>query len=412
MHRILVQERRWLSEREFLQALSFCFLLPGPEAQQLCTYAGWRLRGVCAGLLAGGLFILPGFFSILVLSYIYVIWREVGFVAALFFGIQTALLGIVAQAMLRLARRTIHSLWQVVVAAIAMMLMVAEIPFPAIVFLAGLVGWIMGRTGKAPAVMPSTEPLAGSVRQKTLSALPLRFWRPLLTTGIGWLVLWWLPVVLLGLTLGGNSFWVQLGTFFGQLAAASFGGAYAVLAWLTHAAVDDFQWVTATEMQAGLGLAETTPGPLIQVVQFVGFLAAWKEEAGLPPWLAGLGASVLVTWMTFAPSFLWIFALSPAMERLLKSQPLQAALQGVFAATVGAMVFLATWFGVRILFLELNRVALFGKPLAVPLLASFDPVAASLAVVAAVALFRGGWSVPRTLALNAALSLLIHRWWV
>lgn len=405
MHREVVDERRWVSDARFLHALNFCTLLPGPEAQQLATYLGWLMHGVKGGLAAGLLFILPGALVMLALSAVYVAFGEVPLIAALFFGLKCAVLVLVVEALLRVARRALKGAvpWAVAVAAFAALFLFG-LPFPMVVLGAVLLGAAMpgafagGGHGEAKAGPPSLldallarEP----ERIQRLSAAARR-------AGLVALVLWVWPVALL-LPAGGEagSPWADIAWFFSKMAVVTFGGAYAVLAYVAQEAVEHYRWLTAGQMLAGLGLAETTPGPLILVLQFVGYLAG-HAHAGF--WGGVLGSG-LTLWVTFAPCFAWIFLGAPHVERMHDQPRLKGALAGVTAAVVGVIANLALWFGLRVLFGEVRSVQAGPLSLDLPVPATLDLQAAILALLAAVCLFRLKLGVVRTLGVAALAGL-------
>jgi chromate transporter len=396
MHRLLVDERRWISERRFLHALNFCMLLPGPEAQQLATYIGWLMHRWRGGLIAGGLFILPGFASILALSMLYAGFGHVPLVAAVFYGIKPAVLAIVVQALVRIGRRALGGPYHVGIAGLAFVAIFAyDAPFPAIIGAAALAGWLGGRTGVGGALV---SPRPGDRVEP--EPVPPPTLRRTAATALLWLSIWWLPVGALAL-IPGRSVFVTEALFFSKAAVLTFGGAYAVLAYIAQRAVEDFGWLSAGEMLDGLGLAETTPGPLIMVVQFVGFMGAYRGPGSLDPMIAGVIGSVVTTWVTFTPSFLWIFAGAPYIEQLRGRQGLTAALTGITSAVVGVILNLAVWFAIRTLFAATTVIAGAGLEVEAPAWSSVDPVAASIAVGAAVLLFRFRRGILATLAAAA-----------
>lgn len=379
MHRELVEQRDWLDEARFLHALNYCMLLPGPEAMQLATYAGWLLRGWRGGLIAGLLFVLPGVAAIMVLSWVYVLAGEVGWIAGVFFGLKAAVIAIVAQALLRLAGKALPD-WSRKALAVAgfAALFVLNLPFPLVVLGAALIGALAFR-GKMEQ-MATPAPVA---------------WRGVAATTALWLTIWLGPVFALGLVLGWDHVLAQVAVFFSQMAVLTFGGAYAVLAWVAQAAVETHGWLSAEAMLDGLAMAETTPGPLIMVTQFVGFMAGFTG-AGL---VMATFAALVTVWATFAPCFLWIFAGAPFAERLRASPPLAGALSAVTAAVVGVIGNLALWFTIHALFARTRVVG--GMDL--PVWSSLDPVALALTVAALVAGFglRAG---PGALILGSGLA--------
>jgi chromate transporter len=396
MQHELVDERRWIDQGAFLRALNLCHLLPGPEAQQLATWIGWRLHGVRGGLAAGLLFVIPGAIVMLGLSLLYVLAAGLGWFAALFLGIKAAVRGIVVQALIRVGRRALGTRFKLALAAAAFAaLALFDAPFPLVIALAALLGAGVGRQRPEwlgihapPPVrerMPSRRQLAGGT----------------LVTVLLWLAIWALPMALVALTLGRESVLWDIGAFFSKLAVVTFGGAYAVLAYMAQQSVEHFHWLAAGEMADGLGLAETTPGPLIMVTQFVGFLAAWRDPGVLSPLAAGLLGAGLTTWVTFAPCFLWIFAFAPWMERLEQARRMQAALAAITAAVVGVIANLALWFAVHVLFARPEA-----GPLGLPDWASLDWRAALIGLLAALLLFRFRRSVPEVLAVSAVAGLV------
>jgi len=383
MHRMLVDEKKWLSEDRFLAALNFCMLLPGPEAMQLATYAGWTLHGWRGGLAAGTLFVLPGALVILVLSMIYAAFGEVPFVAALFFGIKAAVLAIVIEALLRVARRALKftSDWWIAGAAFAA-LYVFQIPFPLIILTAAIIGYFRATA--------SAQPVEKS------AAID---WRDTLATTFLWLALWLVPLAVITLGLGPNHVFAQVGLFFSKLAVVTFGGAYAVLSYMAQQAVENFGWLKPEEMIDGLGLAETTPGPLILVTEFVGYMAGYRLAGGL--W-GGIAGAVITLWMTFVPCFLWIMAGAPYIERIQNMPRLSGALSAVTAAVVGVILNLTIWFALHVLFRTVDHTP-FGL---VPEIASLDLPALILSAIAAIALFALHQGIFRTLLLCAVLGAI------
>lgn len=385
MHRVLVEEKRWLSERQYLDALSFCMLLPGPEAMQLATYSGWRLRGVTGGLLAGLLFVIPGACVVLGLAILYGLFGETPLLATLFLGIKAAVLVIVVEALLRVARRALHRLTGWIIAGAAFGgIFLFEIPFPLIIVAAAVVGFSL-RPGQAGAhEAGSTAPALISLRS-TAQTLLL------------WLFIWWAPLLLLDL-LSAAPVLATIGYFFSKLAVVTFGGAYAVLAYMAQQVVTGFGWLSAGEMLDGLGLAETTPGPLILVTEFVGFLAAFRT-GGL--WL-GLAGAVVTLWATFAPCFLWIFAGAPYIEWISSQPRLRGALSAITASVVGVILNLSIWFALHVMFANVTRQTVGPLTLWQPELASIDWRVLVLSLLSAVLLLRLHWGIGRVLAISAA----------
>lgn len=354
MHEEVVERRQWVDEDEYLQALNLCHLLPGPEAQQLAAWIGWRLHGVAGGLLAGLLFLIPGAFVMLGLSALYVMAMGVDWLQGLFFGIKAAVLAIVVQALIRIAGKVLTTPAKRRLAVIAFVaLFVLHIPFPLLIAGAAIVGAIMA--WKAPAWV-GLNVTGASLRAQTVAGETGAAWLgPLLKTLVFWGAIWAAPMIVIALTLGQDHILWKIGAFFSQLAIVTFGGAYAVLAYMAQEAVTGFGWLSAGEMADGLGLAETTPGPLILVTQFVGFLAGFRTPEPFGPWTAGLLAAGLTTWVTFAPCFLWIFALAPLMERLRNIAWLQGSLAAITAAVVGVIANLSLWFALHVLFGTVGR---------------------------------------------------------
>ncbi|HYO13093.1 MAG TPA: chromate efflux transporter [Thermoanaerobaculia bacterium] len=414
MHRILVEEKRWVSESRFLHALNYCMLLPGPEAQQLATYIGWLLNRTPGGLAAGILFVVPGVLAILGLSILYAGYRDVAFVSGLFFGLKPAVMAVVVEAVVRIGRRALKNDILVGIAALAFIaIFFLEVPFPLIVAGAGLAGWLGGRlvpekfsTAPAPGAASTGEdlPVADSQVHRVRPSLA----RSLRITAVC-LVLWIGPLLALLALLGPEHAIVQEGIFFSKAAVVTFGGAYAVLAYIGQQAVETYGWLGPGEMLDGLGLAETTPGPLIMVVQFVGFLGAYRHPGGLDPLLAGVLGSLVTTWVTFVPCFLWIFLGAPSIEALRGNRALSSALTGITAAVVGVILNLAVWFALHTLFNEVEEVRRGGLRLLVPVWSTLDPAVLVLAIGAFLALFRWKIGMLKTLAASAAAGLL---WWL
>jgi chromate transporter len=379
MHRMLVEERRWLSEARFLHALNYCMLLPGPEAMQLATYSGWLLHGARGGLVAGLLFVLPGAVVITFLSALYLYLGEAPAVAGLLFGLKAAVLAIVVEALLRVSRRALKGPSMVALAVVAFLgIALLQIPFPVIVLGAALAGIALGAAGRGPADNEAAD------------EAPLPDWaqpspaRLLRTTAL-WLALWLVPLGALAALFGPSNVFAVEARFFSVMATVTFGGAYAVLAYVAQQAVEVYGWLRPDEMLTGLGLAETTPGPLILVLAFVGFLGG-ARQSGLDPFMGGLAGAAVALWFTFVPCFLWILAGAPYVETVRRVRWLAAALAGVTAAVVGVIANLALWFGLHVLFARIGEVAIGPFVLPVPELASFDWAAAAIGAAAAVAL--------------------------
>ncbi len=397
MHRIIVEEKKWIGEQRFLQALNYCTLLPGPEAQQLAIYIGWLMHKTKGGLFAGTLFVLPGLLAIMALSWIYVLLGKVTIVQGLFFGLKAAVLVIVIEAVLRVGKRALkNNTMRGLAAAAFVALFLYDVPFPIVIVVAGLIGYVGGRAG-SPAFLAGGG--HGKVGDKQVAdadsllgeetpahARPNVRWS--LSIAAVFLALWLVPIAALYVGLGGDNVFTKIAVFFSQMAVVTFGGAYAVLAYVAQEAVDHYHWVTAGEMLDGLGMAETTPGPLIMVTQFVGFLAAWREPGPLPPLLAATLGGLLTTWVTFVPCFLWIFFGAPFVETLRANKALGAALGAITAAVVGVILNLAVWFALHVLFAELVPVRWLGAAVDLPVLRSVDVPTLVLATAVAVAIFR------------------------
>ncbi|TCP46823.1 chromate transporter [Tamaricihabitans halophyticus] len=410
MQRVLVDEKRWLGQRRFLHALNYCMLLPGPEAQQLAVYTGWLLNGTLGGVLAGTLFVLPGVLVLLALSVVYVAYGETTIVTAMFAGLAPAVLAIVAQALVRLARRALaHPALLLIAIAAFLALFAFAIPFPLVVGLAALAGWLLHRwsphaIGTSAGAVADDGP-APLIPDDALHHERPSWRRSLRVIGIG-LVLWATPVVLVASLTGIGSVFTSQGLFFSGTAVITFGGAYAVLAFVAQRAVEVYGWLTAGDMVRGLSLAETTPGPLIMVVQFVAFLGAFHNPGALDPWLAGVLGALLTTWVTFVPSFLFVLLGAPYIEQLRRHAALSAALTGITAAVVGVIANLAAYFANHTLFGAVTEIAYGPLRLAIPELASARPLAFGIAVLAFGMVFGLRWSIPRVLLLAAGLGLV------
>lgn len=402
MHRVLVEEKRWISEARFLQALNFCMLLPGPEAQQLATYVGWLFHKIRGGLIAGCLFVLPGFVVILALSYLYVTAGNVPLVQGLFLGLKAAVIVIVLQAVIRIGRRSLRSTAPAALAIVAFLAMfVWRVPFPYVILFAAVVGALISRLTND----------GNTTEHSTLQSDETEAGAPI--AGLGYVVrcvavfgvLWIAPTVILVVTLGPDDVFSNIAIFFSKMAVVTFGGAYAVLAYVSQEAVVTYQWLAPGEMIDGLAMAETTPGPLIMVTQFVGFVAAYRDPGTLPPGLAALLGGTLTTWVTFLPCFLWIFVGAPYIERLRHNRVLSGALSGVTAAVVGVIVNLALWFSIHALFASISLQQFAGAVIEVPVLSSLQVPSLLITLVAAVLVFRLRASVLITLAVTGALGV-------
>ncbi|WBQ19172.1 chromate efflux transporter [Sphingobium yanoikuyae] len=419
MHRILVEEKKWIGEERFLHALNYCMLLPGPEAQQLAAYIGWLLHKTKGGLVAGALFVLPGFLAILSLSYVYVLLGQTPFIEGLFFGLKAAVLAVVLQAVVRVGSRALkNNVLRGTAAAAFVAIFFLDAPFPLIVLMAGISGYLGGRAG-LPAFKGGGGhgSVGGNIVHDADTALgeglpaharPDLAWSLKISGAL--LVLWLAPVLALLLFAGPDNVFTQIATFFSQMAVVTFGGAYAVLAYVAQEAVGTYRWLQPGEMLNGLGLAETTPGPLIMVTQFVGFLAAFREATGLSPIFAATLGAILTTWVTFVPCFLWIFAGAPFVERLRGNRALSSALTAITAAVVGVILNLAVWFAIHTLFTRTRTVDFIGGGFDVPVVTSLNVASLVLALGAAIAVFRfkiGMISVLLACALLGAAYVLI-----
>lgn len=414
MHRILVEEKRWIGEDRFLHALNYCMLLPGPEAQQLATYIGWLLHGWRGGVTAGVLFVLPGFLSILALSIVYAVYQQTDFVGALFFGLKAATLAVVVEAVLRIGKKALKNTTMRLLAVLAFVaLFFLEVPFPIVVLAALTIGLVGGHFRPDRfCVVRGHETGRGEEGDQTgivlgdgdaARAKPGLF--RAVRVAIVCLSLWFVPLLLLSAWLGHHHLLVAEGVFFSKAATVTFGGAYSVLAYVAQQAVEVYGWLQPGEMLDGLGMAETTPGPLIQVVQFVGFMGAYRDPAPLGPIAAGVVASIVVTWVTFVPCFGWIFLGAPHVERLRGNQVLSAGLSAITAAVVGVIANLAVWFAVHVAF---SRVLEWRGSLVrvlIPELASANLAAITIAIGAFLALFKMKWNMIATLAVSAAVGI-------
>ena len=415
MHRILVEEKRWIGEERFLHALNYCMLLPGPEAQQLATYIGWLLHKTKGGIVAGTLFILPGFLAIMVLSWLYAAYGNLGAIEGLFLGLKAAVLAIVLEAVRRIGSRALKNSAMLLVAAGAFIaIFFFDVPFPIIILTAAVVGFLGGRSGasafQAGGGHGSTSGKAVPDAETALGIDVPAHARP----SLGWslkvsaifLLLWLSPVALLAVTMP-DSIYTDIATFFSKMAVVTFGGAYAVLAYVAQQAVENYGWLRPGEMLDGLGMAETTPGPLIMVTQFVGFMGAARNTGGLEPMLAGVLGALLTTWVTFVPCFLWIFLGAPFAERLRGNVAVSGALTAITAAVVGVVLNLAVWFGLHTIFAEVFEFTAAGMQIDVPVLSSINLAALVLTIAALVAVFRFKLGTLTVIGAAAAAGMLI-----
>jgi chromate transporter len=417
MHRILVEEKRWIGEGRFLHALNYCMLLPGPEAQQLTVYIGWLLHRTLGGLVAGTLFVLPGLVAIMALSWLYAGLGDVPLVEALFFGLKAAVLAIVLEAVARIGRRALRNPVMVALAAAAFVaIFLFDVPFPLIILTAGLIGFVGGRAA-LPAFLaggghqrlgqPMVSDAASALGETTPAhARPDLAWS--LKVAAVCLLLWFGPLLALLLTLGGDDVFTRIAVFFSKMAVVTFGGAYAVLAYVAQQAVETYGWLAPGEMLDGLGLAETTPGPLIMVLQFVGFMGAFRDPGTLHPMIAGTLGGLLTTWVTFVPCFLWIFLGAPFVEALRGNGALGGALAAITAAVVGVILNLAIWFALHVLFAEVEEVRVLAMSIDVPQPASLNLPSLVLTLGALVAIFRFGIGMIPVLAACAVIGVAYH----
>jgi len=412
MHRILVEEKRWISEGRFLHALNYCMLLPGPEAQQLATYVGWLMHRTLGGIMAGGLFILPGIIAIMGLSWVYALYGKIGIVAALFFGLKAAVLAIVLEAVVRIGRRALKNRILIGIAAAAFVaIFFLDAPFPLIILAAAVIGFVGARAGLPQfeagghgADAQDGDNLLGEHRPAHATPSTGRSVR----VAAIWLALWLVPVLALLLILGRNDVFSQIAIFFSKMAMVTFGGAYAVLAYVAQQAVETYGWLQPGEMLDGLGMAETTPGPLIMVLQFVGFMAAFRDAGSLPPLLAGTLGGLLATWVTFTPCFLWIFLGAPYIEVLRGNKALSGALTAITAAVVGVILNLAVWFGIHTIFGRVRAMEWGPLDFDMPEWKSVDEWALLLAGAAVIAMFRFKIGMLPTLAATSIAGVILY----
>ncbi|MEQ1865190.1 MAG: chromate efflux transporter [Micropepsaceae bacterium] len=412
MHKLIVDERKWIGDARFFHALNYCMLLPGPEAQQLATYIGWLMHGQKGGLAAGLLFILPGAIVMLSLSILYVNYADLAVVNAIFYGVKAAVLAIVVESIFRIAKRAFTGAAMPWIAAGAFFaLFFFAVPFPIVVLSAALIGFFGMRlapaqfraSGHAAKIAVAEGAIDSAFARGELAHTRATPGQTAFTVAL-WLVIWLLPAGILIAALGHDSVFAKLAIFFSKMSVVTFGGAYAVLAYVAQEAVETYHWLTAPEMLEGLALAETTPGPLILVLQHVGFLAAVRN-AGIDPLLAGVLGAAVTLWVTFAPSFLWIFAGAPYAERVRENRALSAALAAITAAVVGVILNLAIWFALHVLFAKVDTRIIGPMHISVPDIATLDPIALALALIATIALLRFKMPIIALLALSAALGL-------
>jgi chromate transporter len=419
MHRILVEEKRWIGETRFLHALNYCMLLPGPEAHQLAIYIGWLLHRTRGGLVAGTLFVLPGVISLGLLSWIYASFGNVGSVQGLFFGLKAAVLAVVLEAVLRVGKRAIRGRSMLAIAILAFIgIFLFSVPFPLIIAAAALIGFFgralgfkdfelsahLSKSGKAADAPASIDAaFAEEIPAHVRPSLP----RLIRVAFIG-VSIWLAPLVALLVTAGPTNVFTAIAAFNSRMAVVTFGGAYAVLAYMAQQAVEYYHWLKPEEMLVGFGFAETTPGPLISVVQFVGFMAAFRQPGSLPPALAGTLGGLMAQWSTFVPSFLWIFMGAPYIESLRNNKALSAALAAITAAVVGVIANLAIWFALHTLFGEVQLWHVLGMSLQIPVLDTVNLPALALSVAAVIALFRFKVGMIATLLGSSVAGIAMH----
>ncbi len=416
MHRILVDEKRWIGENRFLHALNYCMLLPGPEAQQLAIYIGWLLHKTKGGLVAGTLFVLPGFLAILALSYIYVQFGNVGVVEGLFFGLKAAVLAVVLQAVVRIGKRALKNNVMVLIAVAAFIAIFAfHVPFPLIILTAAIIGYAGGKAGSPLFQVGGGHGASGpgladrdlALGEETpVHARPNLSWS--LKVSAIFLFLWLAPVAAIYFAMGPESVFSQIGIFFSKMAMVTFGGAYAVLSYVAQQAVENYGWLQPGQMLDGLGMAETTPGPLIMVVQFVGFMGAFGNPGSLSPLTAAVLASVLTTWVTFVPCFLWIFLGAPFIERLRNNRALTGAMSAITAAVVGVIMNLAVWFALHVIFGEVVQWQGYGITLDIPVVSSINIASLALTLAAVLAIFRFNTGMIQTLLACSLAGIAWH----
>lgn len=398
MHTELVEKKQWISESRFLHALNYCMLLPGPEAQQLATYTGWLLHGFWGGIVAGAFFVIPSIFILLILSWIYAAHGTLPWIAAIFFGLKPAVMAIVAHAVIRIGKKALKNEIMYTLAALAFVaIFFFHAPFPVIILAAGVIGYGGGKYWPEKFCVLDDHGAANSdevdMAVHPHAQIAPTLGRTLKIIAVG-LVIWWIPAVLLGIGYGWDSVFVNEGVFFSKAAMVTFGGAYAVLPYVAQAAVEQYHWLQPGQMLDGLGLAESTPGPLIMVLQFVGFMGGWQQPpTGVPLWLAGTIGALITTWSTFVPCFVWIFAGAPYIEKLRGQRTLSAALSAITAAVVGVVLNLAVWFGLHTLF---------------PSAGGLNWFAVVVGLIAFIGLWRWKWDVLPVVLGSGVLGLLFY----
>jgi chromate transporter len=422
MHRYLVEEKRWISESRFLHALNYCMLLPGPEAQQLAIYIGWLLHRIPGGIVAGTLFVIPGFIAMLILSILYAGYQNLSIVQWLFFGLKPAVLAVVIEAVLRIGKRVLKNRLTVTLAGLSFAgIFFFDVPFPLIVIAAAVIGYIGGRVrpelfeisqGHAKNSDPCDSPLLDSILEHRLPEHTKPSASRAFAVALVWTVLWFGPIALILIFLGPESVYFQQAAFFSKAAVVTFGGAYAVLAYVAQQAVENYAWVTPGEMLDGLGLAETTPGPLILVLPFVGFLAAFRNPGDLHPMMAGTLGAMLTTWATFVPCYLWVLVGGPYVEALRGNKSLNTAMSSITAAIVGVVLNLAVWFALHTAFGTLRDVNFLVGHVQIPVWDTIQLPSLFIAAFALVAIFRFKLGVIQTIGCCAALGMVYQliRW--
>jgi len=418
MHRYLVAEKRWIGESRFLHALNYCMLLPGPEAQQLAIYIGWLLHKIPGGIVAGTLFVIPGFIAMLVLSVLYAGYQNLNVVQWLFFGIKPAVLAVVIEAVLRIGKRVLKNRLAITLAGLSFIgIFFFAVPFPLIVFSAAIIGYVGGRFSPEAfeanqGLATNSDPCDSPILDSLLEERALEHVQPsssrAVVVAISWTVIWFGPIALILAFLGSESVYFQEAVFFSKSAVVTFGGAYAVLAYVAQQAVENYKWVTPGEMLDGLGLAETTPGPLILVLPFVGFLAAFRDPGVLNPMIAGTLGAMVTTWATFVPCFLWVLVGGPYVESLRGNKSLNTAMSSITAAIVGVILNLAAWFALNTVFGSLREVHVFGGRLQVPVWNTVNIPSLFIGALAMLAIFRFKMGVIQTLGFSAILGVLYH----
>ena len=408
MHRELVDRHRWVSDKRFLHALNYCMVLPGPEAQQLATYLGWLMHGVWGGVVAGTLCIVPGVIAMMVLSMVYAIWGSVALVAGLLAGLQAVVVVLVIQAFIRISKRTLKTNFLKVIASCSFIaIFVFEIPFPMVIIAAGLVGYFNARSEKGGAEEQAKLDGIQHPLLRDESKITKRQARSALKAAVLFALLWAVPVILILMVFGMSHVFAQEALFFSKAAVVTFGGAYAVLGYVAQQAVGRYGWLSASDMATGLGLAETTPGPLILVVQFVGFFGAYNHPGSFPPLVAGAIGALITVWVTFIPCFFFIFLGAPFAERLRENEHLGGALTAIGAAIAGVILNLALWFGLNTMFVEVHVKSWGPLQVSLPQLSSIHWSALGIAGLAAMLIFRFNWPTLRVLTACAALGALV-----